>query len=109
MRLHELLTDGTPANLYHPIVGRVRWAEGQWPGSGFVLSFAAGPEKGRPLLPDASVILDDRWEIYDLQDEIDRLNRLKEEAVQNLDFETAARYRDEADALKRRGKFRTES
>jgi hypothetical protein len=38
--------------------------------------------------------------VLDLDDEIDRLHRAKEEAVANQDFELAAQLRDQADRLK---------
>ena len=43
------------AKLYHPVLGRVLWEEIGGLGSGFVLCFADGPEKGEPLW-------DDEWE-----------------------------------------------
>jgi hypothetical protein len=97
------LQEGQPVRLRHPIVGEVGWGDINGPGSGYVLYFLWGPEQGKALLADHVVLFDDRWIQLDAGwDEYDELCRLKEEAVQQLDFEKAAGFRDRADALKRK-------
>lgn len=103
MRIADMnLKEGEDVALKHPIVGAVGWGAVFGPGSGYVLYHLKGSEQGRPLLADHAVLFDDQWRnvTADL-DEFDRLLCLKEQAVQKLDFELAAQYRDQADALKK--------
>jgi hypothetical protein len=62
MRVWELVQDGVPRKLWHPIVGNVNWSE-TCPGCGCILTFAEGPEKGESLVVDSCVLHDDKWEI----------------------------------------------
>jgi hypothetical protein len=59
-RLIELIEDGVPAKLEHPVVGYVRWS-GDKMGGGFCLRFGRGPEKFRPLVADHTVLFCDKW------------------------------------------------
>lgn len=63
-RIAALIQPGQPARLEHPICGRVDWLE-RAPGEGFMLVWAEGPEKGRPLSVDETVLFDDRWTVVE--------------------------------------------
>lgn len=63
MRIHELIKEGVPCDLYHPELGNVKWdllTKGDYL---WCLHWAKGPEKDRPLVADEVVLLDDRWSI----------------------------------------------
>ena len=97
------LQEGHDVALRHPIIGAVGWGEPNGPGSGYVLYHLQGPEQGKPLLADHAVLFDDQWRnVTGEWDEFDRLLRMKEGAVEQFDFEKAAQYRDQADALKKK-------
>lgn len=59
MKLVELLKVHEECDLYHPIVGHVKWHES--PIDGWVLVFAKGAEQWQILVADETVLFDDRW------------------------------------------------
>jgi hypothetical protein len=61
VRIAELVTPDRDALLDHPVCGFVRWAP-EFPGSGSrFLTWATGPERGRPLVVDDTVLFCDQW------------------------------------------------
>jgi hypothetical protein len=64
MRIHELIRPGEEARLRHPEVGDVLWTRKAWSATSgaWGLVWVAGRDRGRALIADESVLLDDRWE-----------------------------------------------
>src|SRR4051794_38341139 len=64
MHIHELIRPGEEARLRHPDVGDVLWTRKVWKATSgaWGLVWVAGRDRGRALIADESVLLDDRWE-----------------------------------------------
>jgi hypothetical protein len=64
MHVAELVRSGEEALLCHPDVGTVLWTDRIWKATSgaWGLVWVAGCDRGRALIADQSVLLDDRWE-----------------------------------------------
>ncbi len=60
-RVSDLVRPDYNSRLSHPVVGYVNWKP-EYPGSpARILVWANGPEKGKPLVVDETVLFCDRW------------------------------------------------
>lgn len=69
-KLNELLVPLQECNLFHPIVGKVKYKDGKWQGWG--LFFGEGVDEGKFLDADDSVLFDEDWQLLDNKESIDR-------------------------------------
>lgn len=77
-KLSELLQEGTPVRLWHPVIGHVKWETE--PGVGWALRFAVGPDRNDYLYVDETVIHCDKWVVYE-EPWKDKLGRVADQCV----------------------------
>lgn len=77
-KLSELLQEGTPLRLWHPVIGYVKWETE--PCVGWALRFANGPDRNDYLYVDIDVLNCDRWKIYE-EPWKDKLGRVADQCV----------------------------
>ena len=61
MTIGQLVTGFTFIALRHPVVGDVNWCYSDNAGC-YCLVWDHGPEAGKPLIADDSVVIDSNWE-----------------------------------------------
>lgn len=61
-RVIDLINPDENRLLRHPICGWVAWAA-TYPGSSRCLSWVIGPDKGKWLIVDDTVLFDERWSV----------------------------------------------
>lgn len=82
MLLANLIRPGQECRVRHPEIGEVLWTGRIWKATAgaWGLVWATGSSRGRALIADESVLLDDRWEAVPsppVEDDVEQLLRAK--------------------------------